>query len=291
MSNRTAESIRAISIAWEEEYNRVLKGKGTRDWTLEQQQDILARGKAYDENGKAFEGQHMRSVEKYPKYQGDPKNIQFLTRSEHLDAHDGSWTNHTNWFYDPKTKKKYDFHNGPIKPCEIIKLSNPIGPLKDAGKPQLESKIYNTISKEKYKLNNNSTKKNKAIPSKKRLNIKSASASIGKIGQGIVKNLKPVGRFIVNNKEFIIVGVDLVINATEIISSIKKGANSKSAFSSGSKNSSFVSSSKNKTNNINYPKIRLKPIRHMVSRSGQHYNTKNGRKFIIKDAYPRGGKH
>lgn len=158
MSNRTAESMRAISIAWEEESNRVREGKGTRDWTIEQQQDILERGKAYDENGKAFEGQHMRSVEKYPKYQGDPKNIQFLTRSEHLDAHDGSWTNYTNWFYDPKTKKKYDFHDNLIKPCKIIKLSNPIGPLKDASKSHLESKIYNTKSKEKYNLNNNSTK-------------------------------------------------------------------------------------------------------------------------------------
>ena len=33
------------------------EGKGTREWTLQQQQDILDKGKAYDDNGKAFEGQ------------------------------------------------------------------------------------------------------------------------------------------------------------------------------------------------------------------------------------------
>lgn len=30
----------------------------------------------------------MKSVEKYPEFQSDSKNIQFLTRKEHLEAHD-----------------------------------------------------------------------------------------------------------------------------------------------------------------------------------------------------------
>lgn len=106
MSRRTAASNKAIRDAWKNEQNLVKEGKGTRDWTIDQQKDILERGKAYDENGKAFEGQHMRSAEVHPECQGDPKNIQFLTRAEHLDAHDGNWKNPTNWYYNPVTKEK-----------------------------------------------------------------------------------------------------------------------------------------------------------------------------------------
>ena len=80
----------------------------------------------YDENGKAFEGQHMKSAEMYPEYQGEPGNIQFLTRTEHLEAHDGNWQNPTNWYYNPVTKEKFDFGDGPFIPCEIIQLPEPI---------------------------------------------------------------------------------------------------------------------------------------------------------------------
>lgn len=126
MSNRTADSNRAIRQAWEREQELVAQGQGTRDWTPEQQQDILDKGKAYDEDGKAFEGQHMKSAEAYPEYQGDPDNIQFLTRQEHLDAHQGSWQNPTNWYYDPDTREYHDFGEGKYEPCEVIDLSNPI---------------------------------------------------------------------------------------------------------------------------------------------------------------------
>lgn len=71
MSRRTAASNKAIRDAWKNEQNLVKEGKGTRDWTIDQQKDILERGKAYDENGKAFEGQHMRSAEVHPECQGD----------------------------------------------------------------------------------------------------------------------------------------------------------------------------------------------------------------------------
>ena len=123
MSRRTAEASKAVLAAWEKEKELVKNGKGTRDWTPEQQKDILTKGKAYDENGFAFEGQHMRSVEKYPEYQGEPANIQFLTRSEHLEAHDGNWQNPTNWYFDPVTKEKLHFGEGPIIPCKIIQLT------------------------------------------------------------------------------------------------------------------------------------------------------------------------
>ena len=48
----------------------------------------------------------MKSVEKYPEFQSDSKNIQFLTRKEHLEAHDGNWKKTTNWYYNPYYKKR-----------------------------------------------------------------------------------------------------------------------------------------------------------------------------------------
>ena len=122
------ERNKAIRLAWEREQKLVAEGKGTRDWSQDQQKDILdpVKGKAYDENGRAFEGQHMKSAAEYPEYQGDPDNIQFLTREEHLEAHKGSWKNSTNWYYHPETKEFVDFgENKPI-PCEANYLSEPV---------------------------------------------------------------------------------------------------------------------------------------------------------------------
>ena len=126
MSSRTADRQRGVRKAKEQERALVLQGKGTRDWTPEQQASIIEHGIARDEEGRVFEGQHMKSVEAYPEYADDPNNIQFLTRKEHLEAHDGNWKNPTNWYYDPVQKKKIDFGDGPLIPCIIINLSNPI---------------------------------------------------------------------------------------------------------------------------------------------------------------------
>ena len=122
------ERNKAIRLAWEREQGLVSEGKGTRDWTEEQQKDILdpEKGKAYDDNGRAFEGQHMKSAAEYPEYQGDPDNIQFLTREEHLEAHKGCWQNPSNWYYNPETKEFVDFGENKPTPCEIIQLSDPI---------------------------------------------------------------------------------------------------------------------------------------------------------------------
>lgn len=128
MSRRTAEASKAIREAWENEQTRVAEGKGTRDWTPEQQQSILDLGKAYDEDGKAFIGHHMKSAEAYPEYQGDPENIQFLSYQEHLKAHDGNWRTPSNWYYDPVTGIKHEFGDEKYVPCEIIELSSPLSP-------------------------------------------------------------------------------------------------------------------------------------------------------------------
>jgi hypothetical protein len=126
MSRRTSEASKAIRKAWEYEKQLVSDGKGTRDWTKEQQQDILDKGKAYDDDGKAFEGHHMKSAEAYPDYQGNSDNIQFLTRAEHKDAHEGNFQNSTNGYYDPSIRLTTDFGNGAPVPCKIVELSKPI---------------------------------------------------------------------------------------------------------------------------------------------------------------------
>lgn len=126
MSRRTADASKAIRLAWEKEQQRVLEGEGTRDWTEKQQQSIIDRGKAYDDDGKAFEGQHMKSAAEYPEFQGEPENIQFLTHQEHFEAHRENWQNPTNWYYDPVNKQFLDFGEEKYIPCEVIKLSTPI---------------------------------------------------------------------------------------------------------------------------------------------------------------------
>ena len=126
MSSLTTERLKAVRLAKERERQLVEEGKGTRDWTPEQQQSILDIGVALDDEGKVFEGQHMKSVSVYPEYAGDPDNIQFLTRQEHLEAHEGNWNNPTNWYYDPISKQKTIFGDSPPVPCIVINLSEPI---------------------------------------------------------------------------------------------------------------------------------------------------------------------
>lgn len=126
MSSRTAGRNRAVRKAWENEKRLVLEGKGTRDWTPEQQAQIVEKGKAYDDRGLAFEGQHMKSVSSYPEYLDDPRNIQLLSHDEHFAAHGGNWTNQTNGYYDPVLKTMSDFGDGPPQPCAEVPLSNPL---------------------------------------------------------------------------------------------------------------------------------------------------------------------
>lgn len=139
MPRRTKDAHKAILDAWKLEADLIQEGKGTRDWTAQQQKDILEKGKAYDDDGVAFHGHHMRSAEKHPECQGDPQNIQFLTRDEHLEAHGGCWQNPTNGCFDPTTKTTLDFGDGPVKPCDKITLSEPIALPKPIEEPQKEA--------------------------------------------------------------------------------------------------------------------------------------------------------
>lgn len=104
----------AVLGAWKEEKQAVLQGKGSRDWTEEQQKQIVEKGSVHN-----FEGHHMRSVS-YGKTQeeqlaiaGDKNNIQFLEKSkdnnEHLAAHNNNTRNPTNGYYDVKTGQTKGF--------------------------------------------------------------------------------------------------------------------------------------------------------------------------------------
>lgn len=100
---------RAIRKAWKRERELVIAGKGSRNWTPEQREQLITKGKVYDDDGKAFIGQHMKSVSGFPDNQGDSDNIQLLSLEEHFEAHKRNWQTVTNWYYDPDTKIFYDF--------------------------------------------------------------------------------------------------------------------------------------------------------------------------------------
>lgn len=122
---------RAVRQAWTQEKECVKNGQGTRDWTTEQQEDILKNGKVH-----GYEGHHMRSVsngktyDEQMKIAGDKNNIQFLEKTkdnnEHLKAHNGNTKNRTNGYYDVKNGKTKDFGNGDPKAPKPEKLSNPV---------------------------------------------------------------------------------------------------------------------------------------------------------------------
>ena len=286
MSRRTAESNKAILAAWNKEQELVQKGKGTREWTPQQQQDILDKEKAYDDNGKAFEGQHMKSTEMYPEYQGEPGNIQFLTRAEHLDAHDGNWQNPTNWYYNPVTKEKFNFGDGPFIPCEIINLSEPI----------ISLKVDSTI--EEKNIEDRETASNTGGSSKETVETHTKSSKFEipkphnvapkKSNNAFVKGLKTVGRFIVEHPVESLEIAGLAIGSiAKAVSSIKgRGSGSTHSTASTSANSSVA----DKVADIVEKASRALLSENDVTGHKQRYHTKNGVVWKDKAPYHRGGK-
>lgn len=122
MSDTNQERKSAVREAWKNERGFVREAKGTRDWSQSEQREILAKGRA---NG--YEGHHMKSVKEYPQYAGDPKNIQFLNRSEHVNgAHNGNTQNATNGYYNPETKTMHNFGNSNPQAPQPQTLSSPL---------------------------------------------------------------------------------------------------------------------------------------------------------------------
>lgn len=291
MSRRTADANKAIRQAWERERKLVQEGKGTRDWTEEQQTDILNpdKGKAYDVKGRAFDGQHMKSVEKYPEYQGNPDNIQFLTKEEHLKAHKGSWQNPTNWQYDPVTGEFIDFGDEEIITCKIIELSNPIVVIvhaTDSGLERTEKK--SPPEKKTEEVVTAVNKKNATLKTPTSQSIKSTeSKSSGKL----VKGLKTVGKFIAAHPiESIEIAGTVIVGTAKIVSSIRTGNRSNSAHTSKSGTSSVPSNKSDivtKVADIVEKANRALPCENDVPAHKQRYHTKNGVVWKDKASYHR----
>mgnify|MGYP001039740166 FL=1 len=291
MSRRTSESNKAILAAWNKEQELVREGKGTRDWTPEQQQDILDKGKAYDENSRAFEGQHMKSAEKYPEYQGDPENIQFLTRAEHLEAHDGNWQNPTNWYFNPVTKEKVDFGDGPVFPCKVIQLAESV---------VSESNVDSSLTEQRERKEQPDKTKDKSSRNVKVLKdtYKKTEAQTHpkvqvpqKTSNMFARGLKSVGKFIVEHpiESFEIVGV-VIGGAAKAISSIRsRGSNSARNTTQQVNSSAANTSIVEKVADIVEKTNRSLPCENDVSGHKQRYHTKNGVIWKNKAPYHRGG--
>ncbi|WP_370762745.1 RHS repeat-associated core domain-containing protein [Megamonas funiformis] len=93
---------KAVRQAWENEVDKIKKGlKGSRDWTENEKQELLTKGKVSE-----YDGHHMKSAKAYPDLVDNPDNIQFLKNrhsNEHLAAHNGNYQTVTNGRYDPNT--------------------------------------------------------------------------------------------------------------------------------------------------------------------------------------------
>lgn len=88
----------AVKAVWRNEYNNVKEGKQSisRIWNQNERNELLLRGKVH-----GYEGHHMKSVKGYPNLAGDPNNIQFLARADHLRAHGGNFRNITHGRFIP----------------------------------------------------------------------------------------------------------------------------------------------------------------------------------------------
>jgi hypothetical protein len=105
MSDTNKERKNVVREAWKNERAHVREGKGTRDWSQSEQKQIVAKGRA-----SGYEGHHMKSVKEYPQHTGNPQNIQFLSRSEHVNgAHKGNTQNPTNGYYNHTTGTTHSF--------------------------------------------------------------------------------------------------------------------------------------------------------------------------------------
>lgn len=324
MSRRTAKANEAIKKAWEREQALVRDGKGTRDWTPEQQKDILDenKGKAYDDKGRAFEGQHMKSVAEYPTYQGNPDNIQFLSKEEHLAAHKGNWKNSTNWYYNPETKEYFEFMADEIRPCKTINLSNPIVTI-HSGSPCTSNEFisdndYSDLAKEKLA----SQKNENELVVEKKDNIDfvknvPAQENLGffkKIGKKL-KDAVPRAKQVLTNvtakpmifaqKHPRIVTALSIVGGVFITTITKNNSNStdREAYNQDSSISNKVTSNNhsidfededstdemNSSLNEETSAEHSSPREHIVSAHGQHYHTKDGVIWKDKNPYPRGG--
>jgi len=143
IKNRNPEQCaKAVRDFWNNERKLIKQGQGTRNWTTQEQIEIMnfkpsggerknaaaptyGQGKSseYGMNYSKYEGQHMKSAEAYPNYQDDCNNIQALRRDEHQQAHNGDFRNPTNWYYNPENGHITNFGNNAPKKIQPQWLS------------------------------------------------------------------------------------------------------------------------------------------------------------------------
>lgn len=95
----------AVLAAWDRERELIKEGKGTYNWSKDEQYWILNskdRPPLTEKVGISYEGQHMYSAVDYPQFAGKAENIQFLTFNNHrYGAHNGNTRlNQTHGYYD-----------------------------------------------------------------------------------------------------------------------------------------------------------------------------------------------
>ncbi len=319
MSRRTSEASKAIRKAWEKEKELVAEGKGTRDWTTEQQNEILEFGKAYyhsdDPNdkhdGDAFIGHHMKSAEAYPEYQGDPENIQFLSYSEHQEAHKGNWQIPSNWYYDPVTKGYTEFGEEKFLPCKVISLTEPVQILSaEVQESDTETNRSVQIATESVKEQTPQSPQedvshNPGNTSKKKPTVVTPKVHEG-IGDKFIHAVKFVNEFGEKHpvltevlKEilvyFVDAGVDTIAKRIKASGGGVSSSSSDDSFSRSSdddyKDSLESDDYDSTSSDREYPNERYSPKEHTVPAHGQHYHTKDGVIWKEKEPYPRGGKH
>lgn len=147
----------AVSKAWSKERSEVLRSRGSRDWTKEEQREIIETGKCH-----GYEGQHMFSVKSYPEHAGNEKNIQFLTRKEHLQAHRCNWRNKTDGRYNLRTKRVESFKDG-IPKTSCRKLSKPLSD-REKYEACLNDQKYKPKTSKQYSKSSDSSQVRKRLP-------------------------------------------------------------------------------------------------------------------------------
>lgn len=299
MSRRISEANKAVRKAWENEQQLVFEGKGTRDWTPEQQQSIIDKGKAYDDEGRAFEGHHMKSTEAFPEYQGDAENIQFLTRMEHQDAHGGSFRNPTNGYYDSTIRVTREFCENKYEPCEIIKLSEPIVNTSVIAGDVAEQETG--IIDQASTIQSRSELSQKAVgKAESPLNIKSSSKADRGVVDKIIHTIEAIKEF--RNKHPVLTAIGKGVGGAVLSGVVAKVINSSGKSSNNNLDYSLTTDSDESEDNSNefvsvenvasniqrdYPDERSSPRKHEVSGHWQHYGKDKELKWV--DRYPRGG--
>lgn len=145
---------KAVRDAWNREKSLIEQGKGTVDWSIEQQKELLETGRV-----KGYEGQHMKSCSEYPQYASLVDNIQLLTHEEHFEAHNSvagrGYHSSTNGYYNTKTQELECFGNNPPHPPKIIELSE-LYSIKKSNNAHRENGMSNKTTRENtyYKVNN-----------------------------------------------------------------------------------------------------------------------------------------